>query len=108
MDGLVQKNQLLSHKNDEYLDLIKKRAEAERVYNMAVAEKTMRLKMDGMAIGMIDKLVRGDATVSGLKLKLDVAEGVERACLNGIKDLRSAVDTYRSLLAWLKAEMQAQ
>ena len=76
--------------------------------DIAVAEKTMRLKMDGNSITLIDKLVKGDKLVSDLKLKFDIAEGVEKACLQAIKDARSAVDSYRSLLAWKKAEMTGQ
>ena len=108
MDGLAEKNRMLSAKNDEYVDLIQKRAEAERVYNIAVAEKTISLKLDGNSITLIDKLVKGDKAVAQLKYDFDVCQGIEKACLNVIKNLRSAIDTYRSLLAWLKAEMQNQ
>ena len=108
MDGLAEKNRLLSAKNDEYIELIEKRSQAERDYNIAVAEKTIALKLDGTSIGLIDKLVKGDKAVAGLKYDYDVCQGVEKACLNVIHNLRSAIDTYRSLLSWLKAEMQSQ
>lgn len=106
--GVQEKNRLLSLKNDEYAILIEERASSERAYNIAVAEKTIALKIEGNSIGLIDKLVRGDKTIAQLKYQLDVAEGVEKACLQAIKNLRSAIDTYRSLLSWLKAEMTGQ
>ena len=90
------------------MELVKKRAEAERVYLVAVAQKTLLFKKDGMAATLIDKLVKGDVMVSELKWEYDVADGVEKACLNSIKDIRSAIETYRSLLSWLKAEMGSQ
>jgi len=108
MDGMKKKNLMLTQKNDEYLDLVEKRAQAERAYAIAVAEKTIQLKTEGYSITLINTLVRGDKTVAKLKYEYDVAEGVEKACLNVIKNLRSAIDTYRSLLAWLKAEMTNQ
>ena len=108
MNGLKEKNRMLSAKNDEYIDLIERRAQAERTYNIAVAEKTIALKLDGNSITLIDKLVKGDSTVAKLKYDFDVCQGVEKACLNVIHNLRSAIDTYRSLLSWLKAELQSQ
>ncbi|OEU68437.1 MAG: hypothetical protein BBJ57_02410 [Desulfobacterales bacterium PC51MH44] len=108
MAGLSEKNRMLSAKNDEYIELIEKRAQAERLYNIAVAEKTIALKLDGNPATLIDKLVKGDKTVSKLKYEFDVCQGVEKACLNVIHNLRSAIDTYRSLLSWLKAELQSQ
>lgn len=108
MAGMAEKNRQLSMKNDEYVKLVEKRAQAERAYNMGAADKTMRLKADGNSITLISTLVKGDETVSRLKLDFDIALGIERACLESIKGIRSAIDTYRSLLAWLKAEMQSQ
>lgn len=104
---MSEKNRLLTSKNAEYLRLVEQRAEAERLYNIAAAEKTMNLKADGNSISLIDKLVKGDRHVAKLKLNLDIAQGIERACLESIKDIRASIDTYRSLLAWLKAELQS-
>jgi hypothetical protein len=103
--GLESKNRALTAKNDEYPGLVEKRAEAERAYNIAAAEKTMRLKMDGDPIGLISFKVAGDAFVSELKLKYEIAKGVEKANQTSIRILTSQIDTYRSLLSWLKAEM---
>jgi hypothetical protein len=105
MDGLQAKNRLLTQKNEEYLKLVEKRAEAERRYNVAVATETFTLKSNDHPITIIDKLVKGNKTVSNLKYDYDVAQGVERACLESIKDIRTAIDSYRSLLTWLRAEM---
>ena len=39
------------------------------------------------------------------KYDLDIADGVMKACMGSIRDIRTSIDTYRSLLAWLKAEL---
>ena len=84
--------------------MVEARAQAERAYNIAVACKTVELKGEGNPITVIDKMVKGDKAVAELKYKYDVAEGVCRACLMSIKSLVVGIDTYRSLLAWMKEE----
>ena len=105
MDGLSEKNRMLSQKNDEYVELVERRAQAERAYNIAFRKAVLNEKASGQSITIIDKIVKGDTTVADLKYELDVAEGVSKACLLAIKSLTLAVDTYRSLLAWQKAEL---
>lgn len=105
MDGMAEKNRMLTQKNEEYLTLVEKRAQAERALNIAVARVTLEHKADGQSITLIDKLVKGDKTVADLKYQFDVAEGIEKACLLSIKSLMGAIDTYRSLLTWQRAEM---
>jgi len=105
IDGLSQKNRLLTQKNDEYVALVETRAQAERAYNISVATKTVELKAEGCSVTLIDKMVKGDRVVAELKYKLDVSEGVCKACLLAIKALTSQIDTYRSLLSWNKAEL---
>lgn len=105
MDGMAEKNRMLTQKNEEYVKLVKTRAQAEQAYNIAVAKTTMEEKAGGQSITLIDKIVKGNKIVANLKYELDVAEGVMKACQQSIKSLTIAVDTYRSLLAWLKAEL---
>ena len=105
IDRLEGSNIILSQKNDEYIELSKKRAEAERIYNVAVAEETLRLKLEGTAATIMDKLVKGNKTVAQFKFDLDVADGVLKACSSQIKIILAQIDTYRSLLAWMKMEL---
>ena len=108
MEGMAEKNRLLTSKNDEYVLLTEKRAIAEQAYNVALAAATIRLRLDGQSVTLIPVLAKGDEIVSKFKMKFEICLGVERACLESIKDLRIKIDSYRSLLAWLKAEMTAQ
>ena len=106
MDGMAEKNRMLSTKNDELSELYKKYAEAEREYNIAYAKKVTSLRMDGEPITLAKDLAKGDKVVSDLFYNMRIAEGVLNACREKIKDLRSSIDTYRSLLSWLKAEFE--
>jgi hypothetical protein len=105
IDGIRQKNRQLSVKNDELIGLAEAKAQAERDYNIAVAEKTLRLKSDGQSITLIPSLVKGDSHVADLKMKLDIADGVQKACYGSIKACITAIDSYRSLLSWAREEM---
>ena len=108
MNGLKSKNRLLTAKNDDYIELAEKKAQAERDYNVEVRKQTMTYRSAGEPVTVIPTLVKGAEAVAKLKFDLDVATAVERACLESIKDIRSQIDTYRSLLSWLKAELQSQ
>ena len=107
MDGMAEKNRMLSMKNDELSELYIKYAEAEREYNVAYAVEITRLRIVGEPITISKDLAKGDKVVSGLFYKMRIAEGVLNACREKIKDLRLSIDTYRSLLSWLKAEFEA-
>jgi len=108
MQGLASKNRMLTQKNDEYLNLAEKRAQTERAYKVVYAQKLLDLKSHGTPITIAKDLASGDVNVSKAKFNYEVAMAVEKACLENIKDLRSQIDTYRSLLSWLKAELQSQ
>lgn len=100
------KNLLLQEKTEEYLRLTEKRAEAERNHHIAVAKKTLKLKDAGNSITLIRDLVKGNDKVAQLKYELDIAEGILRACTESMKDIRTAIDSYRSILSWKKAEFE--
>ena len=108
IDGLQEKNRHLTMKNDELAELYKSLAEAEREYNVGYAQKVTRLRMDGEPVTLAKDLARGDKTIADLFYKMRIAEGVLNACREKIKDIRSAIDTYRSLLSWLKAELESR
>ena len=104
MESMRKKNIALTQKNEEYIELSEKRAQAERAYNIALSQELLRQKLDGQSVTLIEKIAKGVSMVADLKYALDVAEGVLRACLGSIKALVTAIDTYRSLLAWERAE----
>jgi len=104
MDGMSKKNLLLQLKNDEFVTLSEKVAVHKRTYDIAVATETLLLKDAGMSITLIPTLVKGTERVANLKYDLDVSEAVLGACKESLRDIRSAIDSYRSMLSWLKEE----
>ncbi len=106
MDLMRKKNQELSSKNEDYIKLNEKMAKAEMEYNIAYAEKILHLKMDGEPVTTAKDLAKGDKVVAKLRYAFVGAEGAYNACRESIKDLRGALESARSILSWLKAEME--
>lgn len=106
MTGMAEKNRQLSMKNTELGELSEKKAAAERDYNIAFAKEIMNLKLEDEKVTLIQNLAKGDKTVAELKYKADIADGVYRACTDKIRDIRTSIDTYRSILSFLKEELQ--
>jgi len=104
--GLESKNRELTMKNDELAELYKKLAEAEREYNTAYAQKVTALRIDGEPVTLAKDLARGDKAIADLFYTMRIAEGVLNACREKIKDIRSAIDTYRSILAYIRMEYE--
>ena len=66
----------------------RKYAEAERDYKILLRQECLKLKHDGMAIGMIDKTCYGIPEVAEKRFQRDVAETIYKAnleCINSIK-----------------------
>ena len=106
MDGLAAKNKELELKNTELEGLYGNHAAAERDYNIEYARAVLELRMSGESITLAKDLAKGDKVIAGLFYEVRIAEGILNACRERIKDLRSAIDTYRSLLSFLKAEYE--
>lgn len=63
-------------------------AEAERSYKVKLREVCLRMRSDGMAVGMIDKTCYGDPEVAELRFQRDVAETVYKANLEAILSIK--------------------
>ena len=108
MNGMAEKNRLLTSKNDEYIVLSERSAESKRNYHIAYAKKVLELKEAGNPITLIKEIVNGDKYVAELRYQMDVGDGIMKACKESMADIRAALDSYRSLLTWLRAELQSQ
>ena len=104
MQMLDDKKRMLSAKNDEYKKLVETRATAEYNYNCAFMERLMIERIDGVPVTLVKELTKGDKTVGKLKLAYEVALGIERACLESMRDVREAIGADRSILTWLRSE----
>ena len=63
-------------------------AEAERDYKILLAQECLRLRDDGMAIGMIDKTCYGLPSVAAARFKRDVADVTYKANMEAINSLK--------------------
>ena len=63
-------------------------ANAEKVYKILLRKECLRLRDEGMAIGMIDKTCYGIPSVAEARFKRDVAECVYKANLEAINSIK--------------------
>ena len=100
--GITTKNILLNDKNAEYSRLVESSAQAKRSWKMAHVKKM--LELTDIAMTARKAHAEGDREISKLEMQFEIALGIEKACLESMKDLRSQIDAYRSFLSWKKAE----
>lgn len=63
-------------------------AQAERDYKILLRSECLKLREDGMAIGLIDKTCYGIPKVAEARFKRDVAETVYKANLEAINSIK--------------------
>lgn len=63
-------------------------AEAERDYKILLRSECLRLRDEGMAIGMIDKTCYGIPSVAEKRFQRDVAETIYKANLEAINSIK--------------------
>jgi hypothetical protein len=73
-------------------------ATAERDYKKRLREEALKLKADGMAVTLIDKVVYGIPEVAELRFKRDVCEAVYQANQESINVLKLNIRIIESQL----------
>ena len=63
-------------------------AQAEKDYKVLLRQECLKLRDEGMAIGMIDKTCYGIPSVAEARFKRDVAEVVYKANLEAINSIK--------------------
>ena len=63
-------------------------AEAEKGYKILLRQECLKLRDEGMAIGMVDKTCYGIPSVAEARFRRDVAEAVYKANLEAINSLK--------------------
>ena len=74
-------------------------AEAERDYRIILRQESLKLKDDGMAVTLIDKVVYGIKAVADARFKRDVAEATWRANQESINVLKLQIKVTDSQIA---------
>ena len=65
-----------------------KLAQAERDYKVALRLEILKLRDEGVAVGIIDKICYGIPTIADLRYKRDVADTIYKANLEAINGLK--------------------
>ena len=63
-------------------------AQAEKDYKVLLRQECLKLRDDGMAIGMIDKTCYGIPSVAEARFKRDVAEAIYKANMEAINSIK--------------------
>lgn len=63
-------------------------AKAERDYKILLRQEVLKLRDEGVAVGIIDKTCYGIPTVAEARFKRDVAETVYKANLEAIQSIK--------------------
>lgn len=63
-------------------------AEAERAYKIKLREECLRLRNDGMAVGIIQIIIYGIDSVADLRFQRDIAETVWKANQEAVQSLK--------------------
>lgn len=74
-------------------------AESERIYKILLRQECLKLRDEGMAIGMIDKTCFGIPSVAEARFKRDVAEAVYKANLEAINSIKLQMRLIESQLS---------
>ena len=74
-------------------------AEAERKYKEAVSKEALRLRDEGMAVTLIDKVIYGLPTISTLRFQRDCAEVVYQANQEALNVTKLQIRLIESQLA---------
>ena len=74
-------------------------AESERDYKVILRRECLKLRDEGMAIGMIDKTCYGIPDVADARFKRDVAEAVYKANLEAINSIKLQMRLLESQIA---------
>ena len=106
MNRLVELNKELANKNSELQELAENMAEREKQFKILYAEEILKMKNEGYAITLIRDIVNGRKGVAEAKLNWQVSEAIYGITREKIKAIVIHIDTLRSILTWLRAEMK--
>lgn len=81
------------------------KAQAEKAYRVRLAEEILKLREEKYPATLIIELAKGNEDVAELRLQRDVAENSYYACISATENLKLEIDSIKSKLKWVRAEM---
>lgn len=104
-NDLFSEREFLRRKLDQCIKMLRQTgseyAMADREYNVAVRACWMRLRSDGMPVGMIDKVYKGEDDVADKRFRLIEAEAMKDAN-------KEAVMSYKLQLRLVEEQIQRE
>lgn len=92
MQDLINEMQMKTNQLDASVRMLRKSgteyAQAERDYKVLLRMECLKLRDEGMAVGMIDKTCYGIPSVAEARFKRDVAEAVYKANQEAINSIK--------------------
>lgn len=88
INELNELSKQLTHSGEQLKNYGKELAEAEHDYKVILRQEALKLRADGMAITLIDKVVYGIDEVADARLKRDIAETMYKASQESINTLK--------------------
>lgn len=88
INELNELSKQLTHSGEQLKKYGKELAEAEHDYKVILRQEALKLRADGMAITLIDKVVYGIDEVADARLKRDIAETMYKASQESINTLK--------------------
>jgi hypothetical protein len=108
IDKLDQLDRELSETNDRLKNAGNQKAFTQRDYKVSLAKKILELKAEGYPATVINELAKGDEEVSLLRCKRDIAESEYFVMLEVAQNKRARAEIGRSILTWLRCEMEGK
>lgn len=96
--AIYEGSQRLNDASKMIFKLAKDKAETEKEYRVALAKKLVELREEGVAVGLIGDLARGDKELSDLKYNRDVASETFTAGRDALKAIQSELSALQSIL----------
>lgn len=93
---LYDSTKRLEKGSKEIFNLAKKMAEKEREYTIALAHEFMQLKEQGLSVGLIKEVARGNT--ADKKFDRDLAEAEYTAGRDSLKAISTQVNALQSIL----------
>lgn len=92
--------------NDELKTIGVKKANAERIYKIALRQELLKLRLDKQPVAIIQDLAKGEDAISQLRLERDLMENSYTVCLEAMRNTRQEIEVLRSFLVWERTELK--
>lgn len=86
----------LNKGSEEIFTLARKMAESDMKYTKALAKEKMKLRQEGMSVGLIDDVAKGN--IADIKFEKDLAEARYTAGRDRLKAIAAELNALQSIL----------